>query len=96
MLEPLRPVLAAAARVGEVSIEQAALIRRTLEALPDAVPATAVDDAEQILVGHAARFEPRQLAVIGRRLVDTLDPDGTLADDAEQHRRRELRLCAAK
>ncbi len=79
--------------VGEVSIEQAALIRRALEALPDAVPATAVDDAEQILVGHAARFEPRQLAVIGRRLVDTLDPDGTLADDAEQHRRRELRLC---
>ncbi len=61
--------------------------------MPDAVPATAVDDAEQILVGHAARFEPRQLAVIGRRLVDTIDPDGTLADDAEQHRRRELRLC---
>ncbi len=93
VLEPLRPVLAAAARVGEVSVEQAALIRRTLEALPDAVPATAVDDAEQILVGHAARFEPRQLAVIARRLVDTMDPDGTLADDAEQHRRRELRLC---
>ncbi len=93
VLEPLRPVLAAAARVGEVSVEQSALIARMLGELPDAVPAETVDETEKLLVRYAGQFEPRQLSVIARRLVDTIDPDGTLADDAEQHRRRELRLC---
>ena len=91
-LEPLRPVLAAATRAGEVSVEQSALITRVLEELPDAVPVDAVDDRRALLVGYAGQFEPRRLAIIARRTIDTLDPDGTLADDTELQRRRELRL----
>ena len=43
--------------------------------------------AEKILVDAARIQPPQQLAGVGRRILDTVDPDGTLASDVEQRRR---------
>jgi hypothetical protein len=48
--------------------------------------------AELSLVGFAEDFGPDQLRRIALRLGDVLDPDGTLADDADRAARREFTL----
>jgi hypothetical protein len=49
-----------------------------------------VGDAECFLVEQARLFDARVLSGIARRLIDTLCPDGRLADEREQQRRRRL------
>ncbi|MEZ5095968.1 MAG: DUF222 domain-containing protein [Nocardioides sp.] len=67
---------------------QARVIARALddlpEDLPEEVPADVVALAESTLVGHCAEFGPRQLARLGRRILDVVAPE--IADAAEARR----------
>ena len=94
VLEPEFPLLAEAVGAGAVSLKHARLITSTIERLPDA----AVDAAggqgwcESFLTEQAHHLDPRTLALVARRLSDTLDPDGTLTDAAQRDRQRGLSI----
>jgi hypothetical protein len=79
-------VLAAALRAGDINVAQAEVIARALEDLPREVPEDVLVRAEETLVGHAAEFGPRQLARLGRRILDVVAPD--IADEAGPARGR--------
>src|SRR5690242_19776967 len=69
------PTLGAALREGSANLAQARTIAKTLDELPAEIPAEVVARAEETLVGHCAEFGPRQLAQIGRRIVDVVAPE---------------------
>lgn len=76
--------LGAALRDGRVNTAQASVIVRALDELPDEVPTNVLDRAEAVLIEHAARFAPKQLARIGRHILTVVAPD--LVDEAEGRR----------
>ena len=96
-----RPVLAAAMREGAASLAQARVIDRALGLLPAGVDAKTVALAEAHLVDRAGEFGPKELARIGRRILDVVAPEiaeaaeaARLADleaHAEQHTRLTMR-----
>ena len=77
-------VLAAAHSAGEVATAQADVIARALDDLPTDIPADTLAEAERVLVEHAATFTPKELRVLGRRILDVVAPDV----GEEQERRR--------
>ncbi|HEY0166118.1 MAG TPA: DUF222 domain-containing protein [Jatrophihabitans sp.] len=88
---PLLPALAAARADGAVSAKQAEVVIRCLGKLRDGQ--LCVDElakAEAFLVEQAELFDAATLAGIAKQLLDTLLPDGTLADERWQQRRRFL------
>jgi hypothetical protein len=90
-LAPLLPVLAAARADGAVSAKQAEVVIRCLGKLR--AGSLAVDEltkAEAFLVEQAELFDAVTLSGIAQRLLDTLFPDGTLADEQWQQRHRFL------
>ena len=75
VLEPVRPVLAAAQRDGAVSAEKVDIIERAL----DKVDRRGFDPAdiaagEALLTEHAAVFPPEDLRLLAGRVVDAIDP----------------------
>jgi hypothetical protein len=91
-LAPLLPATAAARAAGLISAGHVSVIIRTIGKLPTTLPVEDIADAEVFLVEQARVFDPTVLAGIARRLLDTLDPDGRLADEAYQQRHRYLSL----
>ncbi len=93
VLEPVRPVLAAAQRDGTVSPEQVAIVVQALDGIdrPGIDPGD-VAAAEEVLVSHAATFGPRDLRKIAVHLTDAIHPDGTLPDDQLVIDRRHLQV----
>lgn len=89
-LEPILPAVASACAEGRISAAHARVVAQTLDALPHAVAAEKDREVELFLVEQAAQFEPRTLRLIARRLLDTVDPDGTLSDEADRARRRHV------
>ena len=89
-LEPVFPAVADALARGRISTRHAAVITRTVDALPPAVGAEQDRAVEQFLAAEAEQCNPVQLAILARRISDTLDPDGTLSDAEYRHRRRYL------
>ena len=73
-LDRERPVLAAGMRDGTVTLDQAHVIHRALDALPTRVDADAVALAESKLVAHAETFGPKELGRLGRRILDVVAP----------------------
>ena len=73
--------LAEAVATGRVSWEQAAVLVRALEALPGDLDEDLVSKAEAHLVAEAGHFGPRELARLGRRVLEVIVPD--VADAAE-------------
>ncbi|WP_375430713.1 DUF222 domain-containing protein [uncultured Friedmanniella sp.] len=92
-LEPIRPVLAAAQRNGQVTPEQVQLIVRALSQVdrPGFDPAQ-VDAGETLLTGFAETFEPRELSRLADHVVERIDPDGTRPDDELVAERRHLSM----
>jgi len=89
--EPLLPVLAAARAGGVVTAKQADVIIRCLGKLRAGSLAVAeLAKAEAFLVEQAELFDAATLAGVARQLLDTLLPDGTLAEEQRQQRRRFL------
>jgi hypothetical protein len=73
-------------------VAQAAVITRALEDLPTAkVSADLLTRAEAHLVGEAAHFGPRELRVLGRRILDILAPEIFEQHEAEQLAEEERR-----
>ncbi len=70
---------------GAVNVDQVEVIARALDGLPDDVPVTTRELAEVHLVEQAAQFGPRELRVLGRRILDVVAPE--LGED---HERRAL------
>ena len=92
VLDPVFPQVAAAQAAGDVSAEQARVITTTIEELPATVRAGHGGSVEQTLVEAAGRFDPVTLGRLGRHLQAVLDPDGTLASEQDQQRRRAATL----
>jgi hypothetical protein len=92
VLEPVFRRVAAAQATGAVSVEQARVITMTIEELPATVRAEHGESVEQTLVEAASRFDPVTLGKLGRHLHAVLDPDGTLATEEDQQRRRAATL----
>ena len=91
-LAPVLPAAAAARAAGLISAGHVSVIIRTMQKLPSTLPVAEVAAAEVLLVEQAKLFDPSLLAGIARRLLDTLNPDGRLADEAYQQRHRRLSL----
>jgi hypothetical protein len=77
--------VAAALGAGDLNVAQAQVIARALDELPaDKLPAEVLGDAEAHLVAQAAEFGPRELRVLGRRILDIVAPEIGERHEAEQ------------
>ena len=76
------PVVAEAYAAGEVSTTQARVIGKALDDLPIDVDPDLRTRAEQHLVTEAAHFCPRDLRILGRRVLEVLAPDVAAAHEA--------------
>ena len=94
--EPLiavRPYLAVAQRDGELSTEQVAIVERALTPVDRrGFDPADIDAGEQLLVRHARSFGPEDLKQLADRVLDAIDPDGTLPKDELNHDRRFVHL----
>lgn len=86
---------------GRVNLPQARVIARALDELPDDLDAGILGDAEEHLVGLAADHRPRELARLGRRILEVVAPDVAEAEEgrrleAEERRARETTSLHAK
>jgi hypothetical protein len=61
--------------VGTVSAAQAEVIVDAVRALPASVGPDGCEKAEQHLLEQAAHFGPKELKILGKRLLDVIDPD---------------------
>ncbi|MHA3701646.1 DUF222 domain-containing protein [Jatrophihabitans sp. YIM 134969] len=91
-LPPLRPHVAAAQTAGLITADHAHTIDRAVDALPVGLPVEVVDAAERELLDVARKYDPTDVATLGRDLRDTLDQDGPKPRDEAHRRRRSLRL----
>lgn len=91
-LAPVHPLVAEAQGAGMVSVEQARVIAKMLDRMPAVVAVEDVTDAERAMVQAAQALRPYQLGQLGERILAWLDPDGLMASEAEQRRRRRLVL----
>ncbi|MBF4769526.1 DUF222 domain-containing protein [Nocardioides agariphilus] len=76
--------LQAAFRKGEVNLAQVRVIDKALTDLPHELGEDLLAKAETLLVQEAARLGPRDLAILGSRLMEYLAPES--ADQHEHHR----------
>ena len=96
-LEPVRPVLAAAQRAGEVSAEKVDIIERALEKVDRrGFDPADIADGEALLTENARMFPPEDLKLLANRVVDGIDPDGTVPDDQLNEDRRYLHLRSTR
>jgi hypothetical protein len=79
--------------VGAMNTAQADVIARALDALPSEVPGDVVVRAEEQLVAHAADFGPRELRVLGRRILDVVAPEVAEAAEARALQAEERRAA---
>lgn len=78
-------LLADAYAAGHASTAQADVITRALDDLPEDISADVVIEAERVLVEHAATYAPRELRLLGRRILDIVAPE-----IGEEHERKAL------
>lgn len=72
----------AAMRQGRLNRGQAEVVVRSLAALPDALDPEILGRAEERLVAAAEEFAPRQLRMLGRRILEVVAPE--VAEEAER------------
>ncbi|PUA80429.1 HNH endonuclease signature motif containing protein [Nocardioides currus] len=77
--------LAEALSDGRASTVQAMVIAHALDDLPADVDESVVTEAERVLVEHAATYAPRELRLLGRRILDVVAPEV-----GEEHERKAL------
>ncbi len=77
------PAVRDALASGDLLVDQARVIIRAVEDLPDHVPAELVAQAEDHLVGEAAHFDAHGLRHLGRGLLHVIDPDAADAHHAK-------------
>ncbi|MDT5239823.1 MAG: hypothetical protein QOD97_2021, partial [Mycobacterium sp.] len=89
-LPPELPGLADAVDAGAVGEDHIREVCRAIDVLPNAV-AEKKDKVEATLVRHARQQDAAFVTAIGRRIADTLNPDG-LFDDRDRMNRRSMTL----
>ncbi|WP_238421653.1 HNH endonuclease signature motif containing protein [Gordonia sp. 'Campus'] len=89
-LEPEHPTLAAAFAAGTVGTAHVQAALDVLDRIPLAVAHDVKVAAERQMAEIAADHTPADITQLGARLLAHLDPDGTLADDSDRKRRRNL------
>ncbi|WP_240617034.1 HNH endonuclease signature motif containing protein [Nocardioides speluncae] len=87
--------LATALTEGVVNVEQAQVIARALDELPDDLEPELLVQAEEHLVEAAGEYRPDQLRVLGRRILDVIAPEVGEAEEARQLQREEERAWEA-
>src|SRR3954468_47004 len=93
LLAPLRPALAAVVRAGEVGPEQVDLCLRTLGSVDHrGFDPADLDAADALLAQSAVAFGPAELREVAARVVERIDPDGTLPPEQLNADRRHLGL----
>ena len=96
-LAPVRPVLAAAQRTGEVNPEQVAIVERALARVDrSGFDPAAVTAGEELLTRFAAEFGPKDLKRLADQVIDAIDPDGTQPQDQLNTDRRFFHLRQTK
>ena len=84
-LEEAFPEVDRALADGSITVDQAQVIVEAVDALPaDRVNAATIAKAKAFLLAQAADHDARALRILGRRLLEVLDPE---AADAEEARR---------
>jgi hypothetical protein len=80
---------------GDLVLEQAQVIVRAVEALPEGLDPDLVIKAERHLVGEAAHHDARTLRILGRRLLEVVAPDLADAHEADLLEKEEARAAQA-
>lgn len=84
-LDEAHPAVDGALADAAINVEQAAVIVDAVDALPtDLVAATTVQEAEAFLLAKARDHDARALRILGRRLLEVLDPDSADAEEEPQ------------
>ena len=84
--------VAAALAAGNVNVPQAVVITRALDELPiEELPDEVLAQAEAHLVDQAAHFGPRELRVLGRKILEVVAPDIAEQHEADQLDKEERR-----
>jgi hypothetical protein len=89
--EPTRQALSQ----GTVHLEQAEVILRALAELPDDLDPPVLAKAEAYLLGQAAHHDAQTLRIMGRHLLEVIDPDAADAHEAKLLEREERDAQAA-
>ncbi|MDH3013638.1 DUF222 domain-containing protein [Gordonia alkanivorans] len=89
-LEPERPALAEALADGKVSTSHVRAVLDVLDQIPHATDHDVKVAAERQMAEIAVDHTPADITALGSRLLAHLDPDGTLTDDTDRKRRRNL------
>ena len=89
-LPPEHPCLAEAFAQGTVGTAHVQAALDVLDRIPNAVDHDVKVAAERQMAEIAEAHTPADITQLGARLLAHLDPDGTLADDTERKRRRNL------
>ena len=89
-LQPLLPAVAAARADGTITAQHADVIAAAVGRVRSHLPTGELAEIEGFLVEQARLFDAKLLSGIARQLLDTVFPDGALADDESQQRRRHL------
>ena len=78
-----RDATRAALAGGALHVEQAEVILRALEQLPDDLDPDLTAQAEQELLDHAQHFDAKALKVLGRRILEVISPETADAHEAD-------------
>ena len=90
-LAPLRPALAAAQREGDASPEQVDVCVRAIASVDHrGFDPADLDMADELLATYTHSFQPQHLRQLAQRVVDRIDPDGTVPQDQLNADRRHL------
>ncbi|MER5394986.1 DUF222 domain-containing protein, partial [Saccharopolyspora sp. NPDC002686] len=89
------PVVAEALAEGVISVDHGNVISRCLSRLPERARGRA-GEVERLLVEHACRLCPRDLAKLADRIRYTLDREGAVRDEEAQFEARELHYATAR
>ncbi|OUC79284.1 HNH endonuclease signature motif containing protein [Gordonia lacunae] len=89
-LPPEHPTLAAALADGRVGTSHVRAVIDVLDQIPHGTDHDVTVAAERQMAEIAEAHTPADITQLGARLLAYLDPDGTLADDSERTRRRNL------
>ena len=77
--EPVRTALAD----GRLLVDQAEVIIAAVDALPDDLDPEIVADAQCRLIGYAAEHDAKALRILGKRILDVVDPEVGEAQEAK-------------
>ncbi len=80
---------------GSIHVEQAEVILRAIAELPKELDSELAAQAEAHLIAEAAHHDARTLKILGRRILDVIDPDAADAHEARLLEREEHDAAAA-